>query len=163
MPKPYTTIWVSRQRICNVVKVSDVTDMLCVLTGELWHTTLWLCSTGSTIGSIPSADYADVDSAVQAASEALPAWRDTPASKRAGLLRKMADLVSVSTAISAEIPVIIQQYSAVSARLWACSALHWQLHASSEQVMRDAESNAKSSIKGTMFSSKLSASQGVLC
>jgi len=45
---------------------------------------------GRCLGSVPAATYFDVDAAVSAAREALPAWRETPPRTRADALRRIA-------------------------------------------------------------------------
>ena len=45
------------------------------------------------IGSVPSADAADVDLAVQTAGRAFPAWAATDVEQRAAILRRAADLI----------------------------------------------------------------------
>ena len=47
--------------------------------------------TSEVIADVRPASAADVDSAVRAASEAYPAWRDTPAAERAVILRRAAE------------------------------------------------------------------------
>lgn len=49
--------------------------------------------TQAPLAVVPDASLADVDRAVAAAEAALPAWRATPALKRAELVRRFADLV----------------------------------------------------------------------
>lgn len=48
---------------------------------------------GSVWGTVPAATTADVDAAVQAARQALPAWRSTPGVERARLLHLLADAI----------------------------------------------------------------------
>jgi len=48
-------------------------------------------ATGELLGRIPRCNAADVDDAVQAARDAFPAWRGTPAAARARLLVELAD------------------------------------------------------------------------
>ncbi len=50
-------------------------------------------ATGKALGTVPSLTQADVSSAVDAAHEAYPAWRDKTAKERAALLRKWFDLI----------------------------------------------------------------------
>ncbi len=50
-------------------------------------------ATGQVIRTVPFADAADVDAAVTAAAAAFPAWRDTPAVRRARVLNRFRDLV----------------------------------------------------------------------
>ncbi len=45
------------------------------------------------VGSVPSADAADVDLAVQTAKRAFPGWAATDVEQRAGILRKAGDLI----------------------------------------------------------------------
>jgi len=64
-------------------------------------------ATEQVIGEVSQADAADVDLAVQAARAAFPAWRDTPASARAGLLHGVAQrmrqsLESIATELTLE-------------------------------------------------------------
>jgi betaine-aldehyde dehydrogenase len=47
-------------------------------------------ATGESLGQVPNGDAADVDRAVAAAAAAFPAWRDTPAQRRAQCLREAA-------------------------------------------------------------------------
>jgi RHH-type proline utilization regulon transcriptional repressor/proline dehydrogenase/delta 1-pyrroline-5-carboxylate dehydrogenase len=47
----------------------------------------------TTVGLVAQATRADADAAVAVARSAYPAWRDTPASRRAGILRRAADIV----------------------------------------------------------------------
>ncbi|MET0982378.1 MAG: NAD-dependent succinate-semialdehyde dehydrogenase [Telluria sp.] len=49
-------------------------------------------ATGDIIGSVPRLTATDVESAIQAANKALPAWRETSAKERAKLLRRWYDL-----------------------------------------------------------------------
>src|SRR3954469_9766337 len=50
-------------------------------------------ATGEQIGEVDFATAADVDRAVEAARNALPAWRETPLSKRAELFFRIRELV----------------------------------------------------------------------
>jgi aldehyde dehydrogenase (NAD+) len=50
-------------------------------------------ATGQVQAEVPMAGEADVDRAVRAAREALPAWRATPANERAAILSRLADLL----------------------------------------------------------------------
>ena len=50
-------------------------------------------ASGEAFDEVPEATAEDVDRAVAAASEAFPAWRRTDATKRAALLRKLADAI----------------------------------------------------------------------
>ncbi len=50
-------------------------------------------ATGAVVGSTPDADESDVRSAIDAAHDALPMWRVTPAIERARLLRRSADFI----------------------------------------------------------------------
>jgi 1-pyrroline dehydrogenase len=50
-------------------------------------------ATGETIAEVPRGTEADVDRAVQAAAEALPAWRETTPAERAELLLGLAALI----------------------------------------------------------------------
>ncbi|MCH9030704.1 MAG: aldehyde dehydrogenase family protein [candidate division Zixibacteria bacterium] len=50
-------------------------------------------ATGEVITTFAEAGSREVDSAVKAAREAFPAWRDTPPAKRGKLLWKLADLI----------------------------------------------------------------------
>jgi (Z)-2-((N-methylformamido)methylene)-5-hydroxybutyrolactone dehydrogenase len=59
-------------------------------------------ATGSVWARIPRGTAADVDAAVRAARQALPAWRDLGATGRAQLLRRMAELFDTHTAELAE-------------------------------------------------------------
>jgi succinate-semialdehyde dehydrogenase/glutarate-semialdehyde dehydrogenase len=49
-------------------------------------------ATGNIIGAVPRLTAADVDSAIQMANKALPAWRETSAKERAKLLRRWYEL-----------------------------------------------------------------------
>jgi succinate-semialdehyde dehydrogenase/glutarate-semialdehyde dehydrogenase len=49
-------------------------------------------ATGDIIGAVPRLSASDVESAIQAANKALPAWRDTSAKERSKLLRRWYDL-----------------------------------------------------------------------
>ncbi len=51
-------------------------------------------STGEVIGTVPRGATEDVDRAVKAAKDALPAWRDTPAFARGMMLRQLAVLLA---------------------------------------------------------------------
>ncbi len=51
-------------------------------------------STGEVIGTVPRGATEDVDRAVKAAKDALPAWRDTPAFARGMMLRQLAVLLT---------------------------------------------------------------------
>jgi malonate-semialdehyde dehydrogenase (acetylating)/methylmalonate-semialdehyde dehydrogenase len=50
-------------------------------------------ATGQVIRTVPFANAADVDAAVKAAAAAFPAWRDTPAVRRARILNKFRELI----------------------------------------------------------------------
>jgi succinate-semialdehyde dehydrogenase/glutarate-semialdehyde dehydrogenase len=50
-------------------------------------------ATGETVGSVPDMDKTDADRAVDAATEAFPAWRDATAGHRASLLKKWHELI----------------------------------------------------------------------
>ena len=49
---------------------------------------------GTVVGSVARASLKHVDRAIAAARKAFPAWRDTPASERASVLRRAADLLT---------------------------------------------------------------------
>jgi len=49
-------------------------------------------STGETLGTVPRMPAADVRRAIEAAHQALPAWRETPAKERARRMRRWFDL-----------------------------------------------------------------------
>ncbi|BCK76582.1 aldehyde dehydrogenase [Acetobacter aceti NRIC 0242] len=51
-------------------------------------------ATGDVVGEAARGQEQDVKIAVEAARKAFPAWRDTPASKRADALYKLRDLVA---------------------------------------------------------------------
>jgi 1-pyrroline dehydrogenase len=51
-------------------------------------------ATGETIAQVPRGTQADVDRAVQAASDALPEWLETTPAERAELLLKLADAIA---------------------------------------------------------------------
>ncbi|MCK0439514.1 aldehyde dehydrogenase [Gordonia alkaliphila] len=57
-------------------------------------------ATGELIGSVPSADATDVDTAVRAAREAFDSgvWRNTPPAERAAVIRRAADLINERSA-----------------------------------------------------------------
>jgi len=55
-------------------------------------------ATGQVLGRVPRGGSADVDLAVQAAQQAFPAWRDTDATSRGGLLMRWADLIEANAA-----------------------------------------------------------------
>jgi malonate-semialdehyde dehydrogenase (acetylating)/methylmalonate-semialdehyde dehydrogenase len=64
-------------------------------------------STGAQIRSVPLADAVDVDTAVQSARRALPAWRATPPLRRARILARFRELLeanqkAIATLISEE-------------------------------------------------------------
>ncbi|MGE3958941.1 MAG: CoA-acylating methylmalonate-semialdehyde dehydrogenase [Vicinamibacterales bacterium] len=64
-------------------------------------------STGEQIRSVPLADAADVDAAVQSSRRALPGWRATPPLRRARILARFKELLesnqkSIATLISEE-------------------------------------------------------------
>lgn len=50
-------------------------------------------ATGEVVGSVPDGTPEDATAAIDAASAALPAWRDVPAIERGRLLRRAADLI----------------------------------------------------------------------
>lgn len=52
----------------------------------------------SRIAEVAEARPADIDRAVAAASQAFPAWRDTPAAERGRLLLKLADAIEADAA-----------------------------------------------------------------
>src|SRR5215217_5955386 len=56
-------------------------------------TTIFDPSNGEEVDTVPAADADAVDRAVQSASEAFPAWRDTPAAKRGETLGAAAEAV----------------------------------------------------------------------
>ena len=53
-------------------------------------------STGEQIRSVPLADAADIDLAVQSARRAFPAWRDTTSLRRARILARFRELLEVN-------------------------------------------------------------------
>ena len=53
-------------------------------------------STGESLGTIPDASAADVDTIVSSATKASGAWADTPWAKRSEALRKFADVISAN-------------------------------------------------------------------
>jgi aldehyde dehydrogenase (NAD+) len=55
-------------------------------------------ATGEVLARVPRGTAEDVDAAVRAAEAAFPAWRDTSATARAGLLFRWAQLIEESTA-----------------------------------------------------------------
>src|SRR5690606_28573964 len=64
--------------------------------------------TNRVIGTFQEANAEDVNSAVDAAAKAFPAWRDTPWQERVALLRRVADLISqrlfeISAVVSLEV------------------------------------------------------------
>ena len=64
-------------------------------------------STGEQIRSVPMADAADIDAAVQSARRAFPAWRATPPLRRARILARFRELLeanqkAIATLISEE-------------------------------------------------------------
>ena len=58
---------------------------------------------GSLIGHVPDMDMAAVESAIQAAHAAFPAWRDTTAGERAAVLKRWFDLVVANARPLAEL------------------------------------------------------------
>jgi len=50
-------------------------------------------ATGKAYALIPDSDQQDLEQAIQAANQAFPAWRDTPAEKRAQMMNKLAELI----------------------------------------------------------------------
>ncbi len=52
-------------------------------------------ATGKVHGLVPDSDAQDLDIAVKAAQAAFPSWRDTPATLRAAMLNRLADLVEM--------------------------------------------------------------------
>jgi betaine-aldehyde dehydrogenase/aminobutyraldehyde dehydrogenase len=60
-------------------------------------------ATGETIAEVPACTAADVDRAVDAASEALPGWLDSTPAERAELLLKLADVLDANADELAEI------------------------------------------------------------
>lgn len=54
-------------------------------------------ATGAVYAQIPESDSADLERAVVAAEQALPAWRDTPLEQRAEILLKLADAVAAAS------------------------------------------------------------------
>src|ERR671932_1048224 len=60
-------------------------------------------ATGETIAEVPRASAEDVDSAVQAAKEALPEWLETTPGERAEMLLKLADVIDENAEELAEI------------------------------------------------------------
>ena len=50
-------------------------------------------ATGETVGSVPNAAKGDVEAAIDAASAALPAWRETAPTERSRILRRAAELL----------------------------------------------------------------------
>lgn len=55
--------------------------------------TTWNPATGEAIAEVASGGQAEIDAAVQAAKDAFPKWANTPARKRAELMRKLAELI----------------------------------------------------------------------
>jgi phenylacetaldehyde dehydrogenase len=53
-------------------------------------------ATGEAIGAVPAGGAADIDRAVQAASEAFPAWSTTSGGQRAKLMWSLADRIMAS-------------------------------------------------------------------
>lgn len=79
-------------------------------------------ATGQCIGSVPTAIYFDVDAAVAAAREALPAWRDTAAHARGAALRRVAEGLrdrgeELAQCISAEMGMPIRMARRIQATL----------------------------------------------
>ena len=75
-------------------------EQIKILCGGKWKTSrstrsgaLYNPSTGQVIGSVPFCTEADVDEAVQAAAEALPAWAETPVVERAQILFRFRELI----------------------------------------------------------------------
>jgi acyl-CoA reductase-like NAD-dependent aldehyde dehydrogenase len=60
-------------------------------------------ATGETIGRVPSANAADVDRAVEAATKAFAAWSQTPAEARSEILNEIARRISANTEALAKI------------------------------------------------------------
>ena len=53
-------------------------------------------ATGKVTKTIPFCNAADIDKAVQAATKALPAWRDAPVLRRARVLMKFRELLEAN-------------------------------------------------------------------
>ena len=75
-------------------------EQIKILCGGRWKASrssrsgaLYNPSTGKVIGSVPFCTEADVDEAVQAAAEALPAWAETPVVERAQILFRFRELI----------------------------------------------------------------------
>ena len=60
-------------------------------------------STGDVIAEVPNASAEDVDSAVQAAKQALPEWLETTPGERGEMLLKLADAIDEHTDELAEL------------------------------------------------------------
>lgn len=82
-----------------VVKSTPAAPCPCLIGGE-WTTPrvdrwsdVWNPSTGECIACVPSCGSVEVDSAVAAAAQAWPAWRETPAPDRARLMFRYRELL----------------------------------------------------------------------
>ena len=53
-------------------------------------------ATGQVTKRVPFCNAADIDAAVQAAQRAFPAWRDTPALRRARILMRFRELLDAN-------------------------------------------------------------------
>ncbi|MCE9639916.1 MAG: aldehyde dehydrogenase family protein, partial [Betaproteobacteria bacterium] len=53
-------------------------------------------ATGQVTRRVPFCNAADIDAAVQAAQRAFPAWRDTPALRRARILMRFRELLDAN-------------------------------------------------------------------
>ena len=60
-------------------------------------------ATGKVTKTIPFCNAADIDAAVQAATKALPAWRDAPVLRRARVLMKFRELLEANRAELAQL------------------------------------------------------------
>ncbi len=106
-------------------------------------------ATGAVFARCPDSDASDVDAAIAAARRAAPAWAATPATARARLLDRLADLVEAELGALAELesqdsgkPVRLAREldiprAVANLRFFAGAVAHWssEAHATDERTL----------------------------
>jgi 1-pyrroline dehydrogenase len=102
-------------------------------------------ATGETIAAVPRCDAEDVDRAVSAAQDALPAWLDTTPKERSELLHKLADVLEENAEELAQLesrnvgkPLMASRdempFSADNLRFFAGAARHLEGQSAGEYI-----------------------------
>src|SRR5438045_8587224 len=102
-------------------------------------------ATGETIADVPSCGAEDVDRAVEAAKQALPAWLDTTPKDRSELLHKLADVLDENAEELAQLesrnvgkPLMASRdempFSADNLRFFAGAARHLEGQSAGEYI-----------------------------